>query len=351
MTTNTQSDRTIPADSTVLVTGGNGLIASHVIDQLLAAGYRVRATVRTPSKCAWMEPLYSKRHGSGRFELVQVSDLDAPHAWDEAMKGVAGIAHVAAGLEVSVQDFEAALKKELPVHIKILEAAKKEPSVRSFVHTSSAWATFTPDTSKKLKLTEWTWNEDAIKLASSDASPQEKGISNLMALKARLEQEIWEWVKSEKPHFTFNSILLDTVMGRCLDPINQGVPSTAGMVHWVWTGANREFLALVTPQWHVDTQDVGLMYVAALTTPGVDRERLFAFGERYSWHQVREILAQLYPEKDIPPVEYQGVDQTDVPNQRATELLRGLGRKGWTSLEESVKNNALSFLELENAKK
>ena len=33
--------------STVLVTGGSGFIGSHCILQLLAAGYRVRTTVRS----------------------------------------------------------------------------------------------------------------------------------------------------------------------------------------------------------------------------------------------------------------------------------------------------------------
>lgn len=66
---------------------------------------------------------------------------------------------------------------------------------------------------------------------------------------------------------------------------------------------------------------------------------------------VRQILTRLYPEKDIPSIKYLGVDQTDVPNQRGAELLRGIGRKGWMGLEESVKANALSFLEMEKVKK
>lgn len=341
----------IPPGATILVTGGNGLIASHVIDQLLFAGYGVRATVRNPSKCSWMEPLYTKRHGSERFELVQVADLTTPNAWVDAMKGVAGIAHVAGHSDLGVKDFEAELKDELSIAINLLESARKEYSVSSVAFTASAWCAYTPDTSKKLKLTEWTWNEDAITLASSNASPQEKGISNFMALKTRVEQEVWKWVKKEKPSFTFNTILLDTVMGECLDPINQGIPSTAGMVHWVWTGENRHILDYVEPQWHIDTRDAGLLYVAALTTPGVDGRRLFGFGERFSWYQVREILARLYPNKQIPPVKDRGVDQTDVPNHYGAELLRGLGGEGWTSLEESVKATALSFLQLENAKK
>lgn len=38
--------------SLVLVTGGNGFLASHIIKQLLTAGYPVRATLRSLDKAA-----------------------------------------------------------------------------------------------------------------------------------------------------------------------------------------------------------------------------------------------------------------------------------------------------------
>lgn len=314
------------------------------------AGYNVRATVRTPEKCTWMEPLYSKRHGPGRFELVKVADFDAPGAWDAAVKGVAGVADVCGAATFGVYDVDQAVKREMQMHIPLLEAAKRETSVKSYALTSSAWAVWTPEVAKRVKLTEATWNEDAVQLAASDVAPEKKPFSYLMATKTRMEQEVWEWINKEKPAFTFNAILLDTVLGECLDPANQGIGSTAGMVKWVWDGVLREFLNVMPPQWHVDTHDTGKLFVAALTTPGVDRERIFGFGDRYSWYQVREIQAQLYPNKEIAPIDDLGTDLTEVPNQRGEELLRGLGQKGWTSLEESVKANTESILVLEGNK-
>ncbi|HWL49190.1 MAG TPA: NAD-dependent epimerase/dehydratase family protein, partial [Acidimicrobiia bacterium] len=37
-------------DAPVLVTGASGFIASHIVQQLLEGGYRVRGTVRDPDK-------------------------------------------------------------------------------------------------------------------------------------------------------------------------------------------------------------------------------------------------------------------------------------------------------------
>ncbi|KAI0897444.1 NAD(P)-binding protein [Annulohypoxylon nitens] len=335
---------TIPQGSTILVTGANGLIASHAVDQLLAFGYNVRGTVRNPSRCTWMKPLFSSRHPSSHFELVQVSDFGAPGAWDAAVKGVAGVAAVAGAAGIMIQDVDAALAEEWPWNESLLQAAKNEPSVKSFVYTTSAWSAYTPDQTKKVKLTEWTFNEHAIEVIRSNATPEERGIKPYMAFKTLLEQRVWDWVKREKPSFTFNSILPDTVIGKCLDPKGQGSPSTCGMVKWVADGVNLDLLSSIPPQWHVDTIDCGLLYVAALITPGVNGERLFGFSDRYSWARVGQILQKLYPEKKIPVLKDNGWDQTDVPNQRAEQLIQGLGHKGWTSLEESVKACAEGFM-------
>ncbi|CAJ2503503.1 Uu.00g108970.m01.CDS01 [Anthostomella pinea] len=124
-----------------------------------------------------------------------------------------------------------------------------------------------------------------------------------MAFKALLEQRIWGWMRWEKPSFTFNTVLPDTVIGQTLDPKNQGIQSTCGMVKWLWDGVNLDVLAQLQPQWHLDTRDAGLLYVVAMITPGVNGERLYGFGDRYSWPRIRKILKNLYPEKGLPELE------------------------------------------------
>ncbi|KAK0634889.1 hypothetical protein B0T17DRAFT_502490 [Bombardia bombarda] len=61
-------------------------------------------------------------------------------------------------------------------------------------------------------------------------------------------------------------------------------------------------------------------------------------------HAAAVILQQLYPEKKIQAMEDNGWDQTDVPNQRAEELLRSVKGASWATLEESVKAAAECFV-------
>lgn len=82
----------LPQDSTVLVTGANGYIASHVVDQLLQAGFRVRGTVRSPKP--WLNEYFDQKYGKGRFETVLVSDFSHVPTLEAAVQGVSGIAHL-----------------------------------------------------------------------------------------------------------------------------------------------------------------------------------------------------------------------------------------------------------------
>ena len=77
----------IPKGSTVLVTGANGFIASHVADQLLQAGFKVKGTVRNEDKGKLITEIFEKRHGKDAFSYAVVEDMAAEDAFRDAMKG------------------------------------------------------------------------------------------------------------------------------------------------------------------------------------------------------------------------------------------------------------------------
>ena len=112
-----------------LVTGGTGLLGSHIAEQLVARGETVRALVRPGSQTEFLRSL--------GVELVE-GDLASPESCDEAMRGVEVVYHAAA----KVGDWgrwEEFQRSCLDATHNLAEAAIRE-NVRRFVHISSTSA-------------------------------------------------------------------------------------------------------------------------------------------------------------------------------------------------------------------
>jgi NADPH:quinone reductase-like Zn-dependent oxidoreductase len=89
----------IPIGSTVVITGANGYIASHVADLLLGLGYLVRGTVR--SEKPWLDQLFEEKYGKGKFQSVVLPDLAAEGVYKDVIKGAAGFIHVVSAVLLS----------------------------------------------------------------------------------------------------------------------------------------------------------------------------------------------------------------------------------------------------------
>jgi nucleoside-diphosphate-sugar epimerase len=340
------NDLYIPINSTVLVTGVNGLIGSHVVDQFILAGYKVRGTVRDVKKYGWMSDFFVKRHGDGKFELVQVEDMGIPGCFDEAVRDVAGVVHTTSAVTMTATSPSPAIGDNIKTVMTALESAAKEPSVKRFVLTSSAWTSASPKPNVEFKITADTWNEQAIADAWAEGEPQSNGMTIMMAGKTEAEQAAWKFMKEKKPHFTFNAILPDTVFGAILSPLDQGIPSTAGLIKMLFDGQGIDFLKMILPQYFIDVVDNAKLHVAALIHPSAENERLFGYAEPWNWNDVLQIFREMFPEKTFVEDMDLGRDISTVDNGRALQLLKEVyGMDGWTGLEESVKGNVSSFID------
>jgi nucleoside-diphosphate-sugar epimerase len=193
----------LPLGSTILITGVNGLIASHTADQALLAGYRVRGTVRSASKAAWMKDLFESRYGADKFEVVEVPDIEKEGAFDEAIKGVAGVAHIASVL--GDYNPEVAIGGSIQTNLTLLKSAAKESSVKAVAITSSSMSQGMPTANKKVTIGQDTWNDFAEEHAYDKPYKQENLWLVYAASKVFGEKEAWKWVKENKPAFAFNT--------------------------------------------------------------------------------------------------------------------------------------------------
>jgi nucleoside-diphosphate-sugar epimerase len=330
----------IPKGSIVVVSGANGYIASNVCDQFLTTGYKVRGTVRSLSRGSWLQSLFDSKYGPGHFSLCEVPDMAAPGAFDKAIKGASGFAHVATPVMVSFDPNEG-----VPIVVNgtlnALKAAASEPSVKRVVLTSSSTAAASPQPNKVFTIDPDTWNETAVQAAW--APPPYEGLQRRLdvysASKTQGEQAAWKFMKDNKPGFVLNTILPNANMGNILSVEQQGYPSTAGWIKALWNGfEGNEDLKFNPPQYYINVQDNARVHVAALIYSDVQGERLFTFAHPYTWNSILAVFRKLYPKRkfidDLPDL---GKDLSKVANERAEELLKRFGLPEWTSLEDSVK--------------
>ncbi|KAL4892961.1 NAD dependent epimerase/dehydratase [Aspergillus ambiguus] len=326
----------IPMDATILVTGANGYIASHVVDKLLEQGYKVRGTIRTPKP--WLNEFFDAKYGKGRFETTIVSDFSDVQSVDNALQDTAGVIHVASDVSFSSNPNEV-IPWVIDAIRTILEAASKRPTIRRVVLTSSSRATYsaTWDSTRGVEIDENTWNEAAIKAAWDPATPdQVKAFAVYSTSKAEPERYAWKWVEENQPHFDFNTVLPDLNMGRILHPEIFG--STMGLTRKLLQG-DPAVLNMFPPQWYVDVEDTARLHLIALLGEKVKAQRIFAFAGPKNWTDYIQILRELRPKnKLIPdPPANEGHDEAAIlPAYKAEALLREFFGKGWTSLEESL---------------
>ncbi|KAK6849125.1 hypothetical protein PG995_012958 [Apiospora arundinis] len=329
----------IPRGSIVLITGVNGFIASNIADQFLRAGYRVRGATRDPSKNAWLASLFDTKYGHGNFEFAKVTDMEAEGVYDQVVKGVSAVIHAAAKLSMSPNPHEV-IPGTVAGTINALKAAASEPGVKRFVLTSSSTAALVPKPNRPCTVTTETWNEEAVTLAYRDPPYEpERGYSVYAASKTLSEKAAWEFMRENDPGFVLNAVLPDINFGASLDLAHQGHASTSGVLVELFRG-NTKPLVTKPPQYFVDVQDVALLHVASAIHPGVLSERVFAFAEPFNGDDILTILRRIYPDRSFPANFQSDKDLSDiVPRKRAEELLRDMGREGWTSLEESIRKN------------
>jgi nucleoside-diphosphate-sugar epimerase len=126
----------------VLVTGGSGFIATHCILQLLAAGYRVRATVRSlgrePEVRATLKAAGADAGETAGDRLAFfAADLTADAGWAGAAAGCDHVLHVASPFPLNVPRHEDELI--VPARegaLRVLRASR-DAGVRRVVQTSS----------------------------------------------------------------------------------------------------------------------------------------------------------------------------------------------------------------------
>jgi dihydroflavonol-4-reductase len=245
----------------VLVTGGTGFVGSHVIVQLLDAGYRVRATVRNLSRADEVRALATAGGASGveAIEVVAV-DLLSDEGWPEAAADCSYVLHVASPFPVSQPKDENELI--VPAREGALRAlrASRDAGVKRVVLTSSFAAVGYSPKAHDGDYTEADWTD-----------PATPGITPYVKSKTLAERAAWDFVDSEGDGLELAVVNPVGIFGPAL---SADLSSSVELMRMMLTGGVPVIPPISTSI--VDVRDVASLHLLAMTRPEAAGERFLA---------------------------------------------------------------------------
>lgn len=123
----------------IFITGATGFIGSHVVSQSLAAGYRVRLSVRKESQISTLRKLFSAH--TANLDFAVIPDFVSPDRFSKALEDVTYVFHLASPMPGTGSDFQTDyLEPAVQGTIALLDAAKKVDTIKRTVIVSSALA-------------------------------------------------------------------------------------------------------------------------------------------------------------------------------------------------------------------
>jgi nucleoside-diphosphate-sugar epimerase len=281
-----------PGDQ-VLVTGGSGFVASHVVRELLAQGYRVRASVRSVADAAKTAPLRALAAGApGTLELVE-ADLMRPGSFDEAVQGCRYVFHVAAPflMPEQIRDGQKdVVEPALNGTRTVLEAVEKAQDVERVVLTSTLGAVL-GDYADILDVPDRIAREDLWNTSSTVAN------NPYHFAKTAQERLAWEFAGAQD-RWSLVTVNPGLVLGPSVTP-----SSNSGSLFVINELMNGYFF-FGAPNFSfafVDVREVALAHVRAAQRPQASGRYILARPEMVSFLDMGRIIRGRYPRRYIVP--------------------------------------------------
>ncbi|KAH9891051.1 NAD-P-binding protein [Cubamyces lactineus] len=350
----------MPSKELILVTGINGFLGSHIVDQLVKAGYRVRGTVRSAKVASVRDN--NTMYGSN-VEVIGADDL-AYGDFSDALRGVDGVIHAAAPL-IGRESPESALTASIEGALNILRQTEKAGIKRFVLVSSILTVKLVGDPAPVWTEDDWVDTSREKALASND--PTFVYVSE----KVLAEKAVWDFADKHPkidvttvnppffvgpfaPNYRFTDALLSQMSTNVL-PYSllspDGKPFSPLMLTIdVRDVARATVHALASPPSGNRRKRLSLLSFLSPSPAKVGRKRLLFLPQVASWKDAVEYIAEKRPalrdrlsqpaRTDFPPAPPQG----PVDNTRAVEVLK-LGKlNDWkTTLIDAVD----SILEVE----
>ncbi|MCI3945693.1 NAD-dependent epimerase/dehydratase family protein [Pseudomonas syringae] len=270
----------------VLVTGGGGFVACHLIQQLLANGSTVNTTVRHLAHTAKVRPLLTlQKQYPGRLHLFE-ADLLAEGAFDLPMRDCSVVHHVASPflLPEKIKDGRRdMLEPALQGTRNVLQSVGKTPSVTRVIMTSTVGAIF-GDYIDVMHMKNKTLSEDYFNTSSTlESNPYHYA-------KVEAEKEAWRLCEAQS-HWRLVTINPGMILGPSLTPASDS--GSLFLLDEMFRGYffyGMPDLSLTT----VDVRDVAKAHINAAHHAGASGRYILAEQQMMSFVDIARIVRRLH---------------------------------------------------------
>ncbi len=304
--------------STVLVTGGTGFLAGHIIIQLLNTGYDVRTTVRSLQRADVVRAnLYQGGIVPDSELQFLTGDLLQDKGWSEAVSGCDAVLHVASPFPpVQPKNEDELVAPAVGGTLRVLKAAHAA-GVKRVVLTSSFAAVGYGHGTGERHYNEGDWTDPA----GADVTPYIKS-------KTLAERAAWDFISNEGRDLEFSVINPVGIFGPVLGP---DYAASIGLVRALLKGSIPALPRIYFGA--VDVRDVAALHLLALTSPAAIGERFIAVAEPIiSMAEIAKVLREHFgseagkvPRRTLPDWLYRTLAQV-VPALRGTASQVGIIR-------------------------
>ena len=265
----------------IVVTGGSGFIAVHIILQLLQQGYAVRTTVRSRQKISLIQAMLTT---GGLTDLSDLSfaeaDLTSDTGWDAVMQGARNVIHVASPTPTLNFKNEAEMIRPAVDGVTRVLTAARNAQVKRVILTSAYGAIFAGHPHRATPYTEKDWSD----LTAKQTHPYQKS-------KTLAERAAWDFIAREGHGMELATVNPVAVMG----PVLAADYSHSNIqIQELLTGKIKAVPRVDSG--YVDVRDVAKLHILAMTAPQAAGERFLATtGDTLSMLAVAQILRRHFP--------------------------------------------------------
>ncbi len=242
----------------VLVTGGSGFIAGHCILQLLDAGYRVRATVRSLGREASVRAVLTDA-GMTRGDALEfvAADLMDDAGWADAVTGVDFVLHVASPVQPGhIENEDDLIVPAREGTLRVLRVAR-DGGVERVVLTSAFHAV------------SWGHPHDGHIFTEEDWTILDgPGVDAYGKSKTLAERAAWDFIATEGGTMELVTTLPVAVMGPVM---GDDISGSNHIIQNMLDGGFPAFPDVYIPI--VDVRDVAAAHVLAMTTKDAAGQR------------------------------------------------------------------------------